>query len=101
MFIFQPEDCVDASDVHKGDEAKASGLMRPLVNHNLGFLNRPKVFKVALENTLVKVLWKSTDKNFPELCVYLIGASDRLSLQLLQCFKRFCIQTRQPTRHSL
>ena len=101
MFIFQPEDCVDASDVHKGDKAKASGLMRPLVNYNLGFLNRPKVFKVALENTLVKVLRKSTDENFPELCVYLIGASDRLSPQLIQCFKRFCIQTRQPTRHSL
>lgn len=101
MFIFQPKDCVDAPDIHKGDKAKASGLVRPFVNHYLGLFNRSKIFKVALENTLVKVLRKTTDENFPELCVYLIGASDSLSPQLLQCFKCFCIQTRLLTRHSL
>ena len=56
MFIFKPQDCVDAPDVHESHKAKASGLVRAFIHHYLGFLDRAKVFKVALKDSLIKVI---------------------------------------------
>ena len=101
MFIFKPQDCVDAPDVHESHKAKASGLVRAFIHHYLGFLDRAKVFKVALKDSLIKVLWKSSDEDLSKLSVDFVVASAWMGFQLLERLKCLCIQAWLLTRHCL
>ena len=78
MLVSETKNKIHRSNIFESYEPKASWFQSSFVLQDDAVFDVAKVLKVVLECYKLEIMWKSTDKHFSELSIYLITALEGL-----------------------